>query len=200
MPKLIHLLGDSTQVWTTVTLRRWYQRNDRRVEVLTGTGVWYHSGKPVVPLRWVLVRDPEGKFDPQGFLSTDLELTPAEILGYYVERWQVEVTFEESRQYLGVETQRQWSDTAIERTTPALFAVYSIVALIATTLSACDAPTPRRASWYVKEHIAFSDALAAVRRALWHVEGFSMSSSDPDSAKSSPAVLQRLIETLCYGS
>lgn len=200
LPKLIHLLGDPTHVWTTVTLRRWYQQNNRQVEVLTGTGVWYHSGKPVVPLRWVLVRDPEGTFDPQGFLSTDLELTPAEILGYYVERWQVEVTFEESRQYLGVETQRQWSDTAIERTTPALFAVYSIVALIATMLSAGEAPTPRRASWYVKEHIAFSDALAAVRRTLWHAEGFSMSSSDPDSAKNSPALLQRLIETLCYGS
>ncbi len=183
-----------------MVLKRWYQRNDRCVEVLTRTAVWYHSGIAVVPIRWVLVRDPEGKFQPTSLLSTDLSVTPEEILGYYVERWQVEVTFEESRQYLGIESQRQWSDKAIERSTPILFAVYSIVALMATSLASVDRLKPRQSAWYVKEHIAFSDALSAVRQAIWRSQVFSMSSSEPDIAKIPRPLLQRLFDTLCYGA
>jgi hypothetical protein len=200
LPTLKQLLSDPEQVWTALLLKRWYQQNDRMVEVLTGTAVWYHSGMAVVPIRWVLVRDPEGKFPPTGLLSTDLKLTPEEILGYYVGRWQVEVTFEESRQYLGVESQRQWSDKAIERSTPIVLAIYSIVALMATSMASVDALKPRESAWYVKEHITFSDALAAVRQALWRSQGFSMSSSDSDIAKIPRPLLQRLFDTLCYGS
>jgi len=198
--KLEQLSNDPGQAWTTVVLPRWYQQSNRSVEVLTATAVWYHSGKPVVPLRWVLVRDPQGKFPLQGFLSTDMTLTPAQILSYYVERWQVEVTFEEARQHMGVETQRQWSDTAISRTTPILFALYAIVALIAAKLNQKDTLISRQSAWYVKEHIAFSDALAAVRHLLWKAEGFSISSSDTNISIIPRPLIQRFISTLCYGA
>lgn len=74
--------------------------------------LWYGAGVPPVPIRWLLVRDPTGEFEPQAFLATDLNARPSDILAWFVSRWQVEVTFEETRTHLGVETQRQWSDKA----------------------------------------------------------------------------------------
>src|ERR671916_323028 len=107
----------------------------RRVwEVASGTAVWYHPGLPVVPLRWVLIRDPHGAFEPQALLSTDLTVAPWQILEWFVLRWQLEVTFEEARAHLGIETQRQWSDLAILRTTPTLLGVFSLVTVFAHQL------------------------------------------------------------------
>ena len=97
----------------------------------TQTAVWYHAGKPVVPIRWVLIRDPQGKFETQALLSTDLMLAALEIVADFVQRWQVEVTFAVARAHLGMETQRQWNDQAIARTTPVLLALYSVVTLMA---------------------------------------------------------------------
>ena len=114
--------------------QNWYGNGERQLEFCTNTAVWYHSGKPPVPIRWVLVREPKGQFPPQAFLSTNLAATPTEILSWFRQRWQVEVTFEELRTHLGVETQRQWSELAILRTTPALFGLFSLVTLFAHQL------------------------------------------------------------------
>lgn len=95
---------------------------------------WYHSGLPVVPIRWVLVRDPDGKFKPQALLSTNQNYEPKQILEWFVRRWQIEVTFEEVRKHLGMETQRQWSDLAIVRTTPTLLGLFSLITMLATHL------------------------------------------------------------------
>ena len=104
------------------------------MEIASQTAVWYHSGKPPVPLRWVLIRDPEGAFDPQALLCTALDVTPEQILAWFVQRWQLEVTLEECRAHLGMETQRQWNDQAIARTTPALLGLFSLVTLLAHRL------------------------------------------------------------------
>ena len=80
---------------------------------------------PTVPIRWVLVRDPEGKFDSQALLCTNQEIAPVQILEWFVRRWQIEVTFQEVRAHLGVETQRQWDALAIARTTPTLLGLFS---------------------------------------------------------------------------
>ena len=105
-------------------MSQWY---NGKLLVATGTAVWYHAGIPPVPIRWVLVRDPSGEHEPSAFLSTDLAATPATILGWFVSRWRVETTFQEVRAHLGVETQRQWSDLAILRTTPALLGLFSLI-------------------------------------------------------------------------
>ena len=117
----------------------------------------------MVPLRWVLARDPLGEFRPQAFLCTDLDAEPAEVLSWFVRRWATEVTFAEARRHLGVETQRQWSDRAVVRTTPALLGLYSLVALWADELHRKSALLPRASAWYAKRAATFSDALAAVR-------------------------------------
>ena len=119
LPALKALLDLPTVSWVEVSVA-WYNGTTRTVELTSQTAVWYRSGKPPVPLRWVLVRDPQGEFATQALLCTDLAVEPAQILEWFVLRWQLEVTFQEVRAHLGVETQRQWSDHAIARTTPIL--------------------------------------------------------------------------------
>lgn len=98
------MLVDSQTQWQTIKVNRWYGEGERQVQVFTGTAVWYHTGKPVVLIRWVLVRDPLGKFESQALLSTNKEYSPKQILEWFVRRWQMEVTFEEVRAHLGMET------------------------------------------------------------------------------------------------
>jgi len=120
----------------------------------------------VLPVRWVPVRDPDAKRDPQAFFSTDVTLEPADIIALYIRRWQIEVTFAEMRAHLGVETQRQWTDNAIARTTPALLGLYSIVSLWACDLLTSNS-IPYAAAWYRKTSLTFTDAIGAVRLQLW---------------------------------
>ena len=199
-PKLATLVENRRRGWQSIELKRWYQQNNRCVEVLSSTAVWYHSGKPVVPIRWVLVRDPQGAFPAQAFLSTDLALSAQAILEFYVDRWQIEVTFEEARQHLGLESQRQWSDRAIARTTPILFGLYTLVAEIASDLHESHGISTRCSAWYVKEHMTFSDALAAVRLTLWRRLSSQMSCPETDMEKVPRIIYERLLHTLSYGS
>jgi hypothetical protein len=87
-------------------LSLWHGRANRFGEITSGTALWYRGGEPPVPIRWPLVRDPKGELEPQAFLATDLDASPRDILAWFISRWQVEVTFEEVRAHLGVETQR----------------------------------------------------------------------------------------------
>ena len=164
-PTLAERLADPKTRWRRVTVAGWYGRTERQIELISGTALWYHPGKRV-PIRWLLVRDVAGEFEPQGFLCTDPDADPLDVLRWFVRRWSVEVTFAEVRRHLGVETQRQWSDLAIARTTPALLGLFSLVTLWAEDLLG-GGVVPRRAAWYPKPQPTFSDALAAVRHRLW---------------------------------
>jgi hypothetical protein len=150
----------------------WYGAGERTIEITSATAVWRHGGLPVVPIRWVLIRDPENRFAPQALLCTDPLRDPAQIVGWFVQRWQVEVTFQEARAHLGVETQRQWSDKAIARTTPCLLALFSIVSLLADRLPKRERQRVTTTAWYAKPSPTFSDALAAVRRTIWREQAF----------------------------
>jgi hypothetical protein len=145
----------------------WYGGERRQLWVFSRTALWYTPGLPPVALRYVLVADPEGKLRMEAFFCTDLEATPVEILQWVVMRWSLEVTFEEARAHLGVETQRQWSDQAIARTTPVLLALFSLVTVLALQLSqGGKIPVPVTA-WYHKAEPTFADCLALVRGHLW---------------------------------
>jgi hypothetical protein len=123
------------------------------------------------------------------------------MLEYFVRRRAVEVTFEEAGAHLGMETQRQWSEKAIARTTPLVLALFSIVTLLADHRDGGKQELcVRQAAWYVKRLPSFSDALAAVRRQLWREVGFHTSCSEADSVKVDRALLERLTETLCYAA
>lgn len=196
LPKLTQVLTDPATVWKTIVMPEWYGNKRCRLEFTTGTAIWYHGGLPPLPIRWVLVRDPADIRKPQAFLCTDLDARPADILGWYVHRWSMETTFQETRTHLGVETQRQWSDLAIARTTPALLGLFSLIILWAA--EAKTALHPRIAVWYAKEDPTFSDAIATIRRVLWAFPNFSMSRKRPENVEIPGALLQRLMQAVCF--
>ncbi len=196
-PTLIERLSDPKTAWRRITVTGWYGRCVRQLDVVSGTALWYHPGKQV-PVRWVLVRDGAGVFEPQAFVCTNEAADPLDILRFFVRRWSVEVTFAEVRRHLGVESQRQWSDRAIARTTPSLLALFSLVTLWANALSTRGLVRPRRAAWYAKAEVTFSDALAAVRCQLWSAEPSSTSPRDGDVAKIPRSLLSRLTQAACH--
>jgi hypothetical protein len=203
LPNLAVVAEDPRTVWRTVAVAEWYGNTERTVELTSDTAVWYHTGLPAVPLRWVLVRDPQGTFATQSLLCTDLGADPERILSWFVLRWKLEVTFQEVRRHLGVETQRQWSELAIRRTTPALLGLFSLVTLFAHQLQTVRSADylVRRAAWYHKAYPTFSDALALVRRDLW-AQGttFCGSPRESDMVKVPRAFVERLTETVCYAA
>ncbi len=203
LPTLAAVADDAGTTWTpVVVVADWYGKGERTVEVASATAVWYHTGLPPVPLRWILIRDPQGEFAPQALLlCTDLGVEPARILSWFVLRWKMEVTFQEARRHLGVETQRQWSEPAIRRTTPALLGLFSIVTLYAhQRMVQGSGALLRQAVWYRKPRPTFSDALALVRRELWAEGTFCGSAREADTVKVLRVFVERLTETLCYAA
>jgi hypothetical protein len=122
---------------------------------------------PPGAIRCVLICDPEDKLRMEAFFCTDLQAIPGQILEGVVMRWAVEVTFEEVRAHLGLETPRQWSDRAIARTTPVLLALFSLMTVLALRLSQEGAIPVQQTAWYGKVESTFTDCLALVRPHLW---------------------------------
>ncbi len=197
-PTLAAVAADPGAAWTALIVAHWYGGGPRIVEVASATAVWYHCGLPPVPLRWLLIRDPHGHFATQALLCTDPAADPAQILAWFVQRWQLEVTFEEARRHLGLETQRQWSEAAIRRTTPVLLGLFSLVTLLAHQRMQGSDDLVRQAAWYRKRQPTFADALALVRRELWQHQAFSMSPGDREMVQVPRAIVQCWTETLCY--
>lgn len=161
-------LDDPMTVWMELDIC-WYHGETKRVEVATGMSLWHRTGSEPVALRWVLVRCPKGSFPPCAYFAS-CDMSPEELLSSYILRWNLEVTFAELRANLGFETQRGWADKTVERATPCLFGIFSLVVLLAQRLHPEKLPI-RSTAWYDKQEASFSDALAAVRLhpslALW---------------------------------
>jgi hypothetical protein len=205
LPSLNQVLADPDTVWTQFTVS-WYGGEQKALELCSQTALWATAGRIPIHLRWVLVRDPSSQTQPAAFWASDLSLAPAQILQWYINRWSVEVTFQETRAHLGMETQRQWSDLAIARTTPALLGLFSLVTLLAHHLSAAAALPVRTSAWYQKPEATFADALALVRRYLWGNMQW-VNSPIPTGLNTSEAVdsivlpakvFHGLVDTLCY--
>ena len=200
LPTLSDVLIWTNTRWRRVTVPGWYGEGDRVIEFCSATAVWCHSGKPVVPIRWVLLRDPLGRFSPQALLCTDPTRDPVQIIRWFILRWQIEVTFQEARAHLGVETQRQWSDHAVARTTPCLFGLFSIVTLLAGQLHHQTRTAVLTESWYRKAHPTFADALAAVRRQIWRETGLLTSQRQHKTPKRKQVLQRCLVYALCHAA
>jgi hypothetical protein len=197
LPNLEQVARQSSTLWQRSQVP-WYDGRRKVLDWTTGTALWYSTGTAPLPIRWVLVRDPAGKLLTRAYFSTDLEQPAPTIITDVVKRWSIEVTFEESRAHLGVETQRQWNDLAIERTTPALFGLFSLVVLLGQALYPHgQLPIPQSA-WYHKTEASFSDVLALVRRALWGNFNYQTSATNPDMVLIPRSDLDRLAYALCY--
>lgn len=155
-------------------MRYWYGEVKRTIEFASATAVWFHSGQPPLPIRWLIVRDPLGQFKTQALLCTDLNTTPLQII--------------------------QWSDLAIPRTTPVLFGLHSLITVLAHRLAQRGQVFARETAWYSKPRPTFSVALAAVRLELWRLPTFQMSKNNKDIAKLPKAIFKRFVQALCYAS
>lgn len=193
LPKLSELAKKDITEWKEITVR-WYGGKTKTLYIQTGKCLWYYVGFCPVPINWVLIFDASQK-PPMALFSTDMTHTPEHIIESYVCRWPLEVTFEESRRHLGIETQRQWSDKAIERTTPAILASFSIIVIMGLDLSRSrrENPTIQKSRWYKKEHLTFSDILAYVREPIIKAKLKTLLGKNGEWGKIS---LQRLIEEI----
>ena len=196
-PSLSQRSNDPSTHWEKRDVR-WYSGEQRSVEIATGTALWYTPSYSPLPLRWVIVRDPLGEFQPSALFCTDPNVSGWQILHWFILRWNVEVTFEEARAHLGVETQRQWSKLAIERTTPMLLGLFSLITLLAHHLTVNQPFPVRRAAWYCKSEPTFADAIALARRHLWTSVKFVNSPVETPSLVIPSTLFNGLLDTVCY--
>jgi hypothetical protein len=155
-------------VWQDVEVN-WYAGQKKKLQYLSGIDLMYKATHPLVRSRWVLVKDPEGKLLIVPLFSTNPRHDPVYIIETFVLRFGIEAFFEESRAHLGMETQRQWSDKAIIRSTPLIFGLFSIICLIALKLQETVEFSVQSSAWYAKniDEATFSDIIAYVRRFCW---------------------------------
>jgi len=198
LPSLNQVATHLETNWTKKQID-WYGGKSRTIEYVSATALWYTPRFDPVPIRWLLVRDPLGKFQTSAFFTTNQQADPMQILDWYLMRWSIEVTFEEARAHLGMETQRQWSDLAIQRTTPALLGLFSLVTLLAHDLSDGNPPV-QTAAWYEKPQPTFSDLIALVRYHLWTTINY-MKSPTPTKVHLIPdSILSSLVESVCFAT
>ena len=196
-PTVVHVRHETPTGWRTVTGRGGSGAPARVVESTSATAVGSHAGMPPLPIRWVLVRDPQGEFDPQAWLGTDVMADPVQILAWCVLRWRLEVTWQEARAHVGLETQRPWKAQAMARTTPALLGLFSIVTLMAGQLAPEHALPVRQAAWSRTSLPTFVAAIAIVRQHVWTLTHGSMSPATSDMVEIPGTLLNRLTATLC---
>jgi hypothetical protein len=146
---------------------RWYGGSDRRVALASDTGLWYHAGVGVVPVRWVFVRDRQGTHRDDYFYTTDPSLAAPQIVGWFTARWPIETTFQELRAHLGFETPRQHVARSVLRTAPCLLGMFSVVCLIYAEHVKSHPVSIHQTPWYTKIDPTFSDVIATVRRLFW---------------------------------
>ncbi len=197
-PNLAARLADPHTAWRRTTVP-WCGGQDKELDLTSGTALWHRAGEAPLPLRWVLLRCPAQTIPPTALFCTDQALCPRQVVAWFVGRWNLEVTFEEARAHLRLETQRQWSTRAIGRTTPCLLGLFSLVTLMAHALHPRALPT-RRAAWYPKAEASFADALAAVRRHRWGRWNSTDSPGDGDLLPIPRPLWESLHEVVCYAA
>ncbi len=171
---LKQLSSDASQPWQEIEIN-WYGGEKKKVRILSGINLWYSPGEKPLPVRWVLVSDPESN-KAEAFFSTDLRLAPVQTIHWFILRWNIEVTFEETRAHLGIETQRQWSPKAIARITLSLMALFSLTCLFALEMLKSQSMPISSTAWYDKKGDAtFSDIIAFIRRSIWAEKYFCVS-------------------------
>ena len=173
----------------------WYGGQSRRVAVVTGTGHWYQSGEGLVEVLWVFVQDLAGTHRDDDFFTTDVTLSAKQVIETFTGRWSIEVTFQEVRAHLGVETTRGWIERTVLRAEPCLFGLYSVVALWYAALPQRDREN-LEPIWAGKTTVTFSDAITLVRRDLWRRWIFATPAFQVVVQKLTPTQKRQLLRTL----
>jgi hypothetical protein len=196
-PSLAERIDDPATQWMSIEIL-WYDGLKRTLEIFWGVSLWYTPGQDPIAIKWVVVCDPKGKLRNEAFFSTNLEATALQILRWFIMRWNIEVTFEELRAHLGFETQRQWSDLAIARMTPALFAMFSLIVLMALEIVKDGTVPILRCAWYKKSEATFSDVIALVRRHIWSFQYLVNSSQSHTFSQFDLRFFKAMLDQICY--
>jgi IS4 transposase len=174
----------------------WYGGARRKVQLVSGTAHWYRGGGGLVPIRWVFVHDLDGTHRDQYFYSTEVDLKPQEIVSLYTGRWSIEVTFQEAKFHLGLETTRQRVEKSVQRAFPCLLGLFSVVSLIYARHVGRRKPAVDPAPWYHKAEPTFSNAMSRVRRLLWTETVLEYLDSGHDFSKLPPKIRNTILEHL----
>jgi hypothetical protein len=193
--RLTEWAGDRETPWERIEVD-WYGGERKVMQVFSGPGLWSTRGQDPVAIRYVLARDLEGRLSDAAYFCTDERFGPEEILKYVVQRWSMEVTFEEARAHLGLETQRQWSDLAIARTTPVLLGLFSVVTLLAVQWHRSGLLVTEQTAWYEKGCPTFSDCMRLARQQIWRSRIMGPSSEAADVIQLPRPLLEALVHGL----
>jgi hypothetical protein len=173
----------------------WYGGSTRDTEVVTGTGHWYRIGEALVEVRWLYVHDCTGTHRDEYFFTTDLTMKPQQMVECYTQRWSIETTFQECREYLKLESPKGYGQQTVLRVTPCLFGLYTIVVLLYL-------PLPRASNtcsavfWRGKASVTFSDMMTCIRRVLWEQWYFQTRTDLQEFSKLSPSLQETILYAL----
>ncbi|MCA9506842.1 MAG: transposase [Myxococcales bacterium] len=149
-----------------ITNVSWYGGGSRVVDLVSGFGFWFRQGNGLVKVRWVYVRDKSGTHRDEYLYSTNMSLTPEQIVSIYTSRWAIEVTFQECKEHLQLEKTRVWCKNSVLTLVPLIFGSYSLIVLLYhknnEQLSDC-----RTMWWPKKANTTFSNMLLSIRFYLW---------------------------------
>jgi hypothetical protein len=174
---------------------RWYGGTTRTIEVVTGTGHWYRIGETLVEVRWVYVHDCTGTHRDEYFFTTDVTLSPQQIVEGYTQRWSIETTFQECREYLKRESTKCYSQSSVLRGLPGVFGLYTVVVLLYLRLP-LPLQAPGAVCWRGKATVTFSDMMTCVRRAIWQQWFFHTQRVGKGFAKLSRALQAMILDAL----
>jgi Transposase DDE domain len=185
----------ATTVHRTSLTVTWDGGSPRDSEVVTGTGHWYRLGEALVEVRWGYVHDCTGTHRDEDFLTTDITLSPQQIVECYTQRWSIETTFQECREDLKRESTKGDCQATVLRLTPCLLGLYPAMVLRYLQLPKT-ARTLGAIFWRGKSTVTFSDMLPCVRRARGTQWGFPTQAAPQECSKLSWALRETLLYAL----
>jgi hypothetical protein len=173
----------------------WYGGSTRDIEIVTGTGHWYRIGEALVDVRWRCVHDGTGTHHDEYFLTTDITMKPQQIVECYTQRWSIETTFQECREYLKLESTKSYGKQTVLRFTPGLCGLYTIGVLLSLQLPRSSS-TRSAVLWRGKSTVTFSDMMTCVRRVLWEQWVFHTPADLQEFSKLSRSLQETILDAL----
>jgi hypothetical protein len=185
----LQMAQDQRRPWTKTIV--WLYGRKVKVWYQSIEALWYSSAGQKL-LRIVVVRDPKRRRRDDCFFSTDLTLTPPQILETFTLRWPLEVCFRDVKQFLGFEDPQNRVSQATQRTAPLIFYIYDLVLLwYAQSGHRLAQQSVLQRLWYTqKTTVSFEDILRTLRQASWQEKIF----SDPRLDAHTRKILQPLVE------
>lgn len=164
LPGMAEWAADNTQPWQELLFDQFGLHATLWVKTIQA--LYYKAGKSRL-LTIVLVRDALGKRPDQMFYCTRLDWDTRTILSTYAGRWAIEVTFENTKQLLGLEDPANRLPKAVQRTAPMALVLHSLVVLWFDHVGKKYVQFPERPWYRHKQEPSFADMLTTLRRLTW---------------------------------